>query len=255
MAIKEISAADIENAIRDLTVAEKTNLGIEVTVPVAYGDGTLVTVVIEPAPSALAVHDAGFSAMRLSGAGVSLTPNVNRRLEEFTQRYRCEFKGGRVSAFANMDDIAQVVCLVANAARAVADYVYEIRRHAETDFRLIVVDKLREIVGKRAHEADEFRGKSGRLYRIPFVLNESMTGPQNFVSTIANRPAVNISYATLSDLRGAYPHVERDAVYDDDAGIRDEDRAFLRSADALVFGWMEADVRFKGFTHNVEKLN
>jgi hypothetical protein len=145
--------------------------------------------------------------------------------------------------------------LVANAARAVADYRYEIRHQSETDFRTIVFDKLREIVGKRAHEADEFRGKSGRLYRIPFVMNESLSRPQNFVSTVANRAAVPLSYATLSDLKGTYPEVERDAVYDDEAGLRDEDRAFLRSADAEVFGWMEADLRFRKLVHNVQKLS
>jgi hypothetical protein len=60
---------------------------------------------------------------------------------------------------------------------------------------------------------------------------------------------------TLSDLKGAYPEVERDAVYDDEAGLRDEDRAFLRSADAEVFGWMEADLRFRKLVHNVQKLS
>ena len=145
--------------------------------------------------------------------------------------------------------------MVANAARAVADYVFEIRRFAEQDFRMIVFDKLREIVGKRAHEPDEFRGNSGRVYRVAFVLKPDLTGPQNFVSTIANRPAVPLSYAALSDLRGAYPQVERDAVYDDEAGLRDEDRTFLRSADAEVFGWLDAENRFKALAHNVEKLN
>jgi hypothetical protein len=44
-------------------------------------------------------------------------------------------------------------------------------------------------------------------------------------------------------------------VYDDEAGLRDEDRAFFRSADAEVFGWMEAELRFRKLVHNVEKLN
>jgi hypothetical protein len=255
MAEKALTPAEIEAAVRNLIVAEQINLGIEVTVPVAYGDGELVSVVVEHSGGTYTVHDAAFSAMRLSGAGVNFTPNVIRRMSEFAKRYHCEFAEGRVFAKATADDIARVVSLVANAARAVADYRYEIRHQVESDFRLIVFDKLREIVGKRAHEADEFRGKSGRLYRIPFVLNENLSRPQNFVSTVANRPAVPLSYATLSDLRGAYPEVERDAVYDDEAGLRDEDRAFLRSADAEVFGWMEADLRFRKLIHNVEKLN
>ena len=252
---KALTPAEIEAAVRDLIVAERMNLGIEVTVPVAYGDGELVSVVVEYSDGEYMVHDSAFSAMRLSGAGVNFTPNVIRRMSEFVQRYRCQFAEGRVFAKAEADDIARVVCLVANAARSVADYSYEIRHQVEADFRGIVFDKLREIVGRRAHESDEFRGKSGRLYRIPFVMNESLSKPQNFVSTVANRAAVPISYATLSDLKGAYPEVERDAVYDDEAGLRDEDRAFLRSADAEVFGWMEADLRFRKLVHNVEKLN
>jgi hypothetical protein len=245
MAIREITAAEIEKAIRDLTVAEKTNLGIEVTVPVAYGDGQLVSVVVEQSGADLLVHDAGFSAMRLSNAGISLSPNVVRRLGEFTHRYRCGFTSGRVFMRATMDDIAQAVCLVANAARAVADYVYELRRQAENDFRLIVFDKLREIVGDRAHDAEEFRGKSGRRYRLPFILNANQTRPQNFISTIANRNAVATSFAMLYDLGLAFLDIERDAIYDDEAGLRDEDRSFLRSDKIEVIGWMEADLRFR----------
>jgi hypothetical protein len=135
--------------------------------------------------------------------------------------------------------------LVANASRSIADYTFEIKRQAETDFRLIVVEKLREIVGARTHDADEFKGASGRHYRLPFVLNVSMTRPQNFISTVAHRSNVPLNFATLFDLRGPYPDVERDAVYDDEARLRDEDRAFLRSADAKVFGWMEAQHRFQ----------
>jgi hypothetical protein len=255
MAVKALTPGEIEAAVRDLIQAERINLGIEVTVPVAYGDGELVSVVVEYNGGTYLIHDSAFSAMRLSGAGVNFTPNVIRRMSEFAQRYHCQFADGRVMAKASAEDVARVVCLVANAARAVSDYRYEIRHQTEADFRVIVFDKLREIVGKRAHEADEFRGKSGRLYRIPFVLNENLSRPQNFVSTVANRAGVPVSFATLSDLRGAYPEVERDAVYDDEAGLRDEDRAFLRSADAEVFGWMEADLRFRKLVHNVQKLN
>lgn len=126
-----LTAADLETAVRALIVAEKTNLGIEVTVPVAYGDGEAVSVVVEQKGSELTVHDAGFAAMRLSAYGVSLSRHVNNRLTEYAHRYRCDFGSGRVSMRATVDDAAQAVALVANAARGVADYVYEIRRQAE----------------------------------------------------------------------------------------------------------------------------
>jgi hypothetical protein len=244
----KITAAEVEKLIRSYTAAEKTNLGIEVTVPVAYGDGELVTVVVEQTKDALIVHDASFSAMRLSSAGVSLTANVAHRLSELAERYNCKFQDGRVmSATDTVESLPQVVALVANASRSVADYAFEIKRQAETDFRLIVVDKLREIVGARAHDPDEFIGASGRRYRLPFILNEAMTLPQNFISTLAQRSNVNQTFATLFDLRSPYPNVERDAVYDDAAHLRDEDRTFLKSTDAVVFGWMEAELRFKEF--------
>jgi hypothetical protein len=241
----KLTAAEVERLVRSLTIVEKTNLGIEVTVPVAYGDGALVTVVVEQTRDAIIVHDASFSAMRLSAAGVSLSTHVVRRLSDLAQRYNCKFEQGRVTAMASgVDELTTTIPLVANAARAVADYAYELRRQAETDFRLIVVEKLREIVGDRARDADEFRGASGRRYRIPFILNAARSAPQNFISTLANRSAVPLAFATLSDLRSPFPATERDAVYDDEAHIRDEDRTFLRSADASVFGWAEAEKRF-----------
>jgi hypothetical protein len=241
------TAAEVEKAIRALIAAEKTNLGIEVTLPVAYGDGELVSVAIEQKADKLVVHDAGFSAMRLSSAGVSLSRNIVQRLNELSQRYHCTFADGRVSAAATLDGLPQVACLVANASRSVADYVYELRQQTETDFRVVVFDKLREIAGDRIREAEEFIGKSGRRYRVPFLLDASKTRPQNFVSALAHRDAVPKSFAMFYDLGGAYPGIERDAVYDDTADLRQEDRSLLTSVGAQVFGWMEAQRRFREF--------
>lgn len=251
----KITAAEVERLVRSLTVVEKTNIGFEVAVPVAYGDGELVTVVVEQTRNALVVHDASFSAMRLSNAGVSFTPNVVHRLAELAERYNCKFIEGRVGSSAeSIEALPHVVALVANAARTVADYAFEIKRLADTDFRLIVVEKLREIVGERAREPDEFKGASGRRYRLPFVLNKEMSRPQNFISTLANRSNVPQVFAAYSDLRGSFPDVERDAVYDDAAHLRDEDRTFLKTADtAVVFGWMEAELRFKEFARDAQR--
>jgi hypothetical protein len=251
----KITAAEVERLVRSLTAVEKTNIGLEVTVPVAYGDGELVTVVVEQTSGALTVHDAGFSAMRLSNAGVSFTPNVSHRLAELAARYNCKFHEGRVGSSAqNVEALSHVVALVANAARSVADYAFEIKRLAETDFRLVVVEKLREVVGSRARDPDEFKGASGRRYRLPFVLNKELSRPQNFISTLAHRSNVPLTFATYSDLRDSWPGVERDAIYDDAAHLRDEDRTFLKTADtAVVFGWMEAELRFKEFVQDARR--
>jgi hypothetical protein len=240
-----LKASDVEKAIRSLITAESTNLGIEVTIPVAYGDGELTSVVVETTPAGLMVHDAGFSAMRLSAAGVALSRHVNLRLSEFCRRYHCSFSEGRVFASATHDSIAQVVCLVSNASRSVADYVYELRRQSEYDFRALVFDSLREAVGERVKESEEFEGKSGRRYRVPIILDSTKSKPQFFVSTIAHRNTVPQSFAMFYDLKASYPGVKQDAVYDETADIREEDRALITSVGAEVFTLMEAPLRFK----------
>jgi hypothetical protein len=240
----DLSPAEVEKAIRALTVAERTNLGIEVTLPVAFGDGELVTVVIERVGDAFQVHDAGLSAMRLAAVGISLSKHVAFRLNEFSRRYRCHFLDGRVTATAALDDVAQVACLVANAARAVADYAYEIRRQAEYDFRIVLIDRLKELAGPRLRDAEEIKGTSGISYRVPIILDPQQTRPQNFVSPVANRVAVSRAVSMFFDIRPLYEDVERDAVCDDDADIRKEDRTLLRSVGTKVFGLGDAPLLF-----------
>lgn len=241
----ELTPAEVEKAIRALTVAEKTNLGIEVTLPVAFGDGKLVSVVVERDGDHFLIHDSGFSAMRLTSAGVSLTKHVAFRLNEFSRRYRCKFSDGRVSAPAKLDEVATVACLVANASRAVADYVYELRRQAEYDFRVVVFDKIKEIVGARIRETEEFRGQSGIRYRLPIILDATQSRLQNFIAALANRSVVPRSFAMFYDLQPNYPEVERDAVYDEQADIRKEDRSLLQSVGTEVIGLSEASLRFR----------
>jgi hypothetical protein len=241
----QLKASDVEKALRSLITAERTNLGIEVTVPVAFGDGELASVVIEDAGDTLRVNDAGFSAMRLASAGVTLSRSVVIRLNEYCQRYHCTFSDGRVSASADATTVAAAACLVANASRAVADYVYEIRRESEFDFRTMVFDKLKEIAGPRVRNSEEFVGKSRRKYRLPILLDRFQSKPQNFLATLAHRHTVPQSYAMFSDLKGAYPLVEQDAVYDETADIREEDRTFIASVGAEVFTLMEAPLRFR----------
>ena len=240
-----LSASQIEGAIRDLIVAEASNLGIEVSIPVAYPGGDLVSVVIEQKRDGILVHDAGFAAMRLSQAGIQISKSVNVRLVEYAARFNCAYSLGRVSARCDASSVGVTAALVANAARSVADYTLEIKRHAEADFRQILSDVLREIVGQRLRENEEIKGKSGRKYRISAVLlDHSEKTPLNFVSAVANRQGVPFSFATLYDLHGLYEGVENDSVYDDSSDVREEDIALLSSVGS-VYGFMEAKYRFR----------
>jgi hypothetical protein len=240
-----LSVSQIEDAIRDLIVAEASNLGIEVSVPVAYPGGDLVSVVIEQTKEGILIHDAGFAAMRLSQSGIQISKAVGVRLTEYAARFNCIYSLGRVSVRCDSDSVGVTAALVANAARSVADYALEIKRHAEADFRHILSDVLREIVGPRLRENEEIKGKSGRKYRISAVLLDAAeANPLNFVSAVANRQAVPLGFAMLYDLRGSFVGVENDSVYDDASDIREEDRALLSSVGS-VFGFMEAKHRFR----------
>ncbi len=241
-----LDPAEIENIVRTLITAETTNLGVQIALPVAYGDGDMVSVFVDTIDGSLVLHDAGFSAMRLSSAGIRLTQHVMHRLRDLARRYRCDFEAGRVVARSDIKELPQTICLVANAARSVADYAYEIRRQAENDFRIIVFERLRDIVGRRMRQHEEFKGKSGRIYHLPIILDRAEQHPQNFVSALGHRHAVAQSFAMFHDLSAAYPTVERDAVYDESSDIRDEDRVFLAYIANQVMGLMEAPLRFRG---------
>jgi hypothetical protein len=251
--VKMIEPFEIETAIRALVAAEKTNMGIEVSLPVAYGDGEIVSVIAEPVTGGFNVHDGSAGAIRLSAAGVHLSAAVTRRLREFASRYRCQFAEGRVQLSADAESLPRAVCLVANASRSVADYVFEIRRQADYDFRTVVVDALREIVGSRARPYEEFKGKSGRIYRLPVILDRDERAAQNFIAPLAHRYNVPNGFGMLYDLGLAFPHVERDAVYDESSDIRPEDRTFLASAGAKVMNLMEAPTQFRAAIDGLTK--
>ena len=243
--MEALIASQVERAVRDLIVAEQTNLGVEITTPVVYPDGDVVTVVVERASDSFLVHDAGFASMRLSESGIHLSRVAARRLKENCARYKCNFSQGRVSAKADMESLGIVISLVANAARTVGDYALEMRRQAEADFRQILSEALREIFGARIRENEEIRGTSGRRYRVSaIVLDTKEDQPVNVVSAVANRQGVPYSFAMLYDLQEVYRGVEGDSVYDENADIRAEDRLLLGSV-GRVFSFSEARSRFR----------
>ncbi len=241
-----LNPADFEVATRQLISARALPIGIEVTVPVAYAGGDIVSVVVEQAGDLLAVHDAGIAAMRLSSAGITLSKALSSRLAELAARFNCDFKAGRVSTSAHVsDDVAVAICLVANASRSVADYELEVRRLIETDFRFVVNETLRKVVGDRLRENQEFKGKSGRRYRVPgMLLNSSGSAPAHFIAALAHRQSVDRSFTMLHDLHLAYPDVENEAVYDDAGDFRHEDRELLNEV-STAMTLLEVPMRFR----------
>ena len=225
----------IEAAARTLIRAERTNLGIEITLPVAYPDGELVSVVASFEQGECVVHDASAGAMSLAGAGVRINRHLNRRLVELVGRYGCQFVANRVIRRCAPDQVAFAAVAVANASRTVGDQALEVRRQAEQDFVVAVTERLREIVGPRLRTNEPVTGKSGRTYRVTgIVLDEAQKEPVAFVASVPNRSAVASQFAEFYDLRHAHSKVINESVYDEERDLRDEDRRLLGMVSKLV---------------------
>lgn len=250
--MERVTAEFVEAAVRSLIAAKDVGFGIEVSTPVAYPSGDLVNVIVESRPEGLLVHDAGFAAERLALSGIAISRHLLSRLGEYAHRFNCVFENRRITAKATAGSIELAVAMVANASRSVADYSLELRRHAEADFRIVVTEALREIVGARVRENEEFQGKSGRKYRISAtVLNESETAPAMFIAPIASHAVVPHGFSMLYDLQQGYADVLREAIYDETSDLRPEDRALLRSA-AEVHSFSEARVAFQRIGRRVQ---
>lgn len=238
-------ASTVQEAVRALIQAEETSLGIEVLSLVAYPGGDLVSVVIEPHDGAVLVHDAGEAAMWLSQQGVALSKHVRARLQTYASRFRCKFEGDRVSYSGNIESVALAVAMVSNASRSVADYALEIRRHAETDFRELLSDTLRDIAGRRLRENEEIVGDSGRKYRVPAViLDTAEKTPEFFIAPVAAHSSVPHVFSMLYDIQKSHEAVSNKAVYDETSDLRKEDRSLLRGVGEII-SFIEAPFKFR----------
>jgi len=174
------------------------------------------------------VHDAGFGTMYLNSAGVRLTRQLTQRFSELALRYGCGFIGGRMTRRCLPEQLAMAVVLVANASRAVGDQALEIRRQTESDFRIAVAERVRDVAGKRVRENEIVKGESGRSYRISSViLDSSQSFPVAFVIPLPNRASVPNHFAEFFDIRKAREQILRESIYDENSDIRPEDRRFM----------------------------
>lgn len=211
-----VSTSDLETLARSLVQAQPSSLGTEITTQVVYPSGELVTVVVAREGEAFFVNDASFGLMYLSKLGVKLTSQQTSRVREAIKHYSCDLQDGRVFRRCDLDQIAESIALVANASRAVADYGVEARRQMDGDFRLSVIERLREVVGPRMRERKSVEGASGRSYRVGgVVLDRSETRPLAFVEAFSGRGTVGDRFAEFFDLRGRHMSVSMMAVYDD----------------------------------------
>lgn len=232
----KIDRLTLQDAARSLTSVHDGNIGYEVSTPVVYPNGDCVGVIVSEAGSTYTVHDAGLAAMLFSAEGGVLSREIAARFRGCAARYDCEFEGGRVLRISDANDLVTAIMLVANASRAVADQIFEGRKQVESNFRTIVAERLRQIIGARLRENETFKGQSGRSYRVTgVILDASETRPVAFVSPLASRASVSTQFRDFFDLHAAWPGVLKETVYDEASDFRpDEDGWVLKQVGDLV---------------------
>ena len=245
-----VTPAQIEREIQSLIVAQSTNLGIEVELPLVYPNGDGVRVVISHERGGCVVHDAGFGAMTLSAYGGKLSKTTVQKLIALAGKYGCDFKNDRVIRNCTRDQLAVACIVVANVSRTIGDQILEIRRHAENEFKEVVAELLKNAVGRRLRSHEQVFGASGRAYRVPhLILDNSERNPIAYVVPVINRNAILPSFGELFDIKKGSPQVLNDVIYNDQSDIRDEDRRLLSEASDQVIPFIDASRHFATFMH------
>jgi hypothetical protein len=211
---------EIQDGVRRLIEVTSTSLGVEVTTPVLYPNGDCISVVVAPEAAGFVAHDAGTAEMALATDGMRID---RARLTQIARRYDCDFISGRILRRCDSTDVPTSVALVANAIRGFADLASEARRQTEGQFKYVLTECVRDLVGRRLRENESFKGQSGTAYRVAnVILNEDETAPVGFVVPLSSRANVASQFRELYDLKAAIPGVLRDSVYNDGGDFREE---------------------------------
>ncbi|MBS0583644.1 MAG: hypothetical protein JSS42_11145 [Proteobacteria bacterium] len=239
-----LSIDSLEHAVRGLSVAQQTNLGLEISLPVLLPDGDFIGVTVVEDGDGFLVHDSSTAAMYLASCGMKVGES-RKKFPGLVARFGCEVSGDRVQRHVKAEKVAAASVMVANAARAVADLALELKMQANFDFRKVVAEKVEEIVGKRVRFNQEVRGKSGRIYHVRnVILDAALKQPIAFVEPVSNRSAVATHFTEFYDIHDAMQELKYASVYDDNSDIRAADMNLLRQV-SDVFAFTESEIRIK----------
>jgi Domain of unknown function DUF1828. len=235
-----IKAEELRKELCKLISASDTNLGVEITVPLLYPDGEHVTVVVSEAEGGLLVSDHGFGALNLAKEGLSLSKKSRERLAVLTAKYHCSFVDDRVQRYCSREELPIAIMVVANASRTIGDQAIDVRHRKENEFKALVTELLIESVGdpKRVRLEEEFKGFSGRKYKIDnVILDRELKAPRVFVESIHTRNIVLLRAAQVQDLKRAHGGIQMAVALDDEQTWKQEDRKILEDfgADEIFF--------------------
>jgi hypothetical protein len=242
------STESLESGCRELVRVERSNLGLEVQLPVIYPNGDLATVVVTEENGQTIVHDGGFAAMTLATAGIAITRKMHDRIIALSKHYGCEFSNERMIKTATADQLPLVVAVVANASRTIADQLLHTHAQPLFTFRQEVIDRVKEYVGaNRVRENEAVVGKSGTQYNIgAVVLDSALREPVAYVEAVKDLEGVNKRFREFYDISQMLfsPEPDRIIMYDDKANLRQGDLIILQDVSNVV-RFSDAEMRFR----------
>jgi hypothetical protein len=137
----------ILRTINDQTIVRPYGDGLLVDLPLTYGDGDAVRVLVEPMGSGFRVSDRAVAATQLSMAGVNVA--AGRPAEAFAETVRnaglsgLNTAPGELATFGTAQDLGRLVLDVAQASMRVEQLRWLAVRHSLTRFPDRVVDRVK----------------------------------------------------------------------------------------------------------------
>ena len=111
-----MTVQEVEAAVRNLCMAQETNMGIEISMPVVLPDGDFVNITVTEDAGGYLVHDSSSAVMSLASMGVKTSSDTRKRFIPLASRFGCEVVDGRVFRRVSREQIGVASVMVANAA-------------------------------------------------------------------------------------------------------------------------------------------
>lgn len=241
----------IRKSICDLTFAERTQQGFEVSLPQVYHNGQVVTVIVAKAGDCYEVHDNSYAAMLLSANGISVGRKLANVVAPQIAAYGCRLEQLRVrTSCLSIDQIGVAMTQVGCASRLIADQLLKADRAPVRDFKSSVISEILNAVGeKRVRTDEEISGHLGSRYKVSaVVLDKSASRPLAFVEPVSDREGIARRFKEFYDLSRTpqYEDVQRVAIYDENQAISSGDALLMEEVGNFV-RYIDAPARFRSW--------
>lgn len=225
----------IQRGLADLFGVEAGDDFIRVTTQCMYPGGGLVQLAVRCGEDTFVVSDDGGAIRQIYAAGASLI-NPDKMINPMLKQMGLKIGKGIIRAPAcSSGDVAYSIAIVANASKAVADWLFshvKIRPHY--NFKEVVSNFLAASFQDNVRP-ETIVGNSNKLHKFDHIIR-GPNGKQIIVDTVLrDSNSINARFAANMDVKNAgLEDVEQRIVYDDNDDWPVADLNLLRTSAALV---------------------